>query len=302
MTPRWRALVVRGDYSADVKTEADGASGAYAVREKDGHRVVYVGESSRGRMWRTMLRHFQAPESFRKVRERGVFTRSPERYEVALWVTSKGERPRGGAKGADQAAMKAQAEWIRALDPASNVDDGEAYELPTEDDDPWGGLLETRANPSHPVVELGRLTALEWKGGARRFALMSAPRLVVVRSRLLIVYPDGAGERRSTKVEDREYARLHWGSRGKSVAFEGRTSLGPFRVLGVGTSITYTTAKGEAALVDWEHAWGEGARTGMRWRAPTVIEHRCSAKACDASGLLALRGGTYRVSARGIVG
>lgn len=105
MTPQWRALVVRGALSEALRVEIEAASGAYAIREKDSHRVVYVGESSRGRMWKTMLRHFQAPESFRKVRETGIFaTRAPERYEVAGWAT--------GDSGADSSSRARQpASW-----------------------------------------------------------------------------------------------------------------------------------------------------------------------------------------------
>lgn len=144
MTPKWQALIVDGQFSQKLRDRIVHASGAYAIREKKGHKVVYVGESRRGVMWKTLLRHFHAPESFRKTRQRGIFTtRSPASYEVAVWVTGKGHRPRGKAEP-DQKAMAAQAEWIKRLRPSHNDDDGMAYDddfsLPDEPDDPWYGL------------------------------------------------------------------------------------------------------------------------------------------------------------------
>lgn len=142
-SPKWQALVVNGELSPLLKSRAHHASGAYAVREKSSHRVVYVGESSRGNLWRTLLRHFQAPDSFRLVRESGIFEGDPAKYEVALQVTSRGPRPREststriadlkrrGVKfrtDADQRAMAAQARWIASFRKAGhklvNVDDG----------------------------------------------------------------------------------------------------------------------------------------------------------------------------------
>lgn len=144
MTPRWQALIVDGQFSQKLRDKIVHASGAYAIREKKGHKVVYVGESRRGVMWKTLLRHFHAPESFRKTRQRGIFTtRLPSSYEVAVWVTGKGHRPRGKSEP-DQKAMAAQAEWIKRLRPSHNDDDGMAYDddfsLPDEPDDPWYGL------------------------------------------------------------------------------------------------------------------------------------------------------------------
>lgn len=304
MKPRWRSLATDGALNGRIKAEAEHASGAYAVREKDGHRVVYVGESNRGRMWRTLLRHFQAPESFRRVRESGVFTRSPERYEVALWVTSKGRRSRASGKAPDERAMQAQAEWIAALKPSQNVDDGQAFVLEYEaDDDPWGGLL----NPAGAWTELGRLTRLTYDDGRRerviRWPLRRAPALVYDASRkgpnAAIVY-DERPVRAATAAEVREYARTHWGQDGRGEVSAGGVALPPWRVLGPGLSVTYTTRKGSAELVDWVHPWGEGGP--RRFVPPTVLLHECAAPKCAARGRVSLRGGSYHVSERGIVG
>ncbi len=146
MAVQWRRLWVGGGFNPSVIAQAENARGAYAVREHDSHVVRYVGESSRGVLWKTMLRHFQAPESFAAQRETGIFTGDPKRYDVALLVTSRGPRPRAPAAGskpskrlasirrrgvkhttaADQKAMRAQAAWIARLKPTINVDDGKA--------------------------------------------------------------------------------------------------------------------------------------------------------------------------------
>lgn len=149
------------------------------------------------------------------------------------------------------------------------------------------------------LVELGKLTELTWTGGRRRFALERAPSLAVDRGRLLIVY-GCMNVRTSPAAEASAYARLHWGVRGAGEAFDGAVATAPFVALGEGVSITYTTAKAGPALEDFVHAWGEGARGA--WRAPVVVEHACADRRCAARKKLGLRGGTYRVTDRGIVG
>ena len=145
-SPRWLKLWIGSGFNPKVSERARVSSGAYAIRSSKTHVVAYVGESSRGTLWKTLLRHFQAPDSFRDVREAGIFTGDPRHYEVALHVTSKGHRPRAPAKGskeskrlrelkrrgvkyttaADQKALDKQAEWIAALRPTVNRDDGKA--------------------------------------------------------------------------------------------------------------------------------------------------------------------------------
>ncbi len=309
--PKWRPLMVGGELSGLVKAEADRVSGAYAIRRARGHEVLYVGESSRGRLWRTLLRHFQAPDSFRKVRERGVFAKDASGYEVALWVTSKGARPRGKSE-ADQAALDAQARWIETLKPSINVDDGKAEgddlsgpwdDAPAEEEHAFASLL----NPAMRLVELGKLTRLVYEGeGGRkpselRWSLRSAPTLAYDKAgRLFIVY--GGGRVRSANAKERaEYARTHWGQVGPGEVRAASMACAPLRRLGKGLSVTYTTRKGgDTDLVDYEHPWGEGARGA--WTPPVVVAHRCGAPKCAGMGMIALVGGTYRVTERGIVG
>lgn len=309
-SPQWRPLVVGGALNGAIKKEAEHASGAYAIREREGHSVVYVGESNRGRLWKTMLRHFQAPESFRRVRE-GFVTSAPARYEVALRVTSRGDRPRGGVRAADERAMHAQAEWIRTLRPTHNKDDGRAEDVaparePAIPDDPWGGLL----NPARAWTALGRLTRLTWKGARgkehrRSWSLASAPDLVFdaeAGTPLLLVY--GARDvRAATPAEVKRYTKAHWGEEGRRVVSDGHVAIPPLRRLGPALVVTYTTrkgAEGRGELVDWVHPFGEGARGA--WRPPLVLEHACQSARCAAMGRLVLSGGTYRVTSRGIVG
>lgn len=302
MTPKWRPLVVAGELNGDVKRAAEHASGAYAIREKKGHRVVYVGSSHSGVLWKTLLRHFQAPESFRQVRE-GFVTRSPEGYEVAIAVTSHGKRGRRiGAR--DEKALTQEAAWIKALRPSFNVTGGdELVEMAGESDDPWGGLL----NPSGARTLLGRLVRLTYldergREHALRWGIKRAPWLVYDdRGRLFVVYVSGRAVRDASSSEVAEYKRTHWGQTGEATVRAGGVALPPFRRLGPSLTITYATAKSSNDTKDWIHAWGEGARGAFT--PPTVLVHECQrGKRCACRGAIALHGGSYRVTERGIVG
>jgi hypothetical protein len=256
MTPKWRSILVRGELSPALRSEIENASGAYAIREKASHRVVYVGESSRGRMWKTMLRHFQAPESFRKVRESGVFATSPERYELAVWITSKGKRPRAKDAAPDQAAMAAQATWIATLDPKRNKDDGFVYEPSTEDEDPWGGLVSNppgKPNPDKTILSrqagldamnvaqkrLAAAVGLEKKAKADRSLLSSVGPAYGDAALHWLVAADALEEsgsagmaeiaRESARLAEKEAARPWVKSVEKDLAFE--PSAGPWRVV-----------------------------------------------------------------------
>lgn len=125
MTPEWHPLTVRGgSFNPEIKRRTERASGAYAIRRKDTHRVVYVGEAHRGGMWKTLLRHFHAADTFATIGRNSFAVNDPTSYEIALWVTSTGKRPRKDETPADQKAMTAQATWIRTLRPLHNKDDG----------------------------------------------------------------------------------------------------------------------------------------------------------------------------------
>ncbi len=174
-SPIWHALTVRGGgYSPLVAKEAKGASGAYAIRRASDHEVVYVGSAARGTLWKTLIRHFHAAESFKALRE-GFVVSSPVGWDVALEVTSRGARPRagtkraakgGGAKDADQRASAAEQRWIRTLHPTKNKDDAGAGEdtarelrelraKQEEEDRGFGSLL----NPDNSSAEK---TAHQW--------------------------------------------------------------------------------------------------------------------------------------------
>jgi hypothetical protein len=154
------------------------------------------------------------------------------------------------------------------------------------------------------MTKLGWLTKLVYLDGKRRrvlrWGIRKAPDLVYdERGRLHIAYRSSP-VREATAAEIAEYARTHWGEQGDGDVLAGGEALPPFRVLGPSLSITYTTRKGSAQLTDWFHVWGEGARG--KWTPPTVIEHVCRAPKCAGRGAVKLRGGSYHVSDRGIVG
>lgn len=167
---------------------------------------------------------------------------------------------------------------------------------PSNVDDVWGGLL----NPGGAsLVLLGKLTALEYESAGRRrvlrWSLRSAPLLAYDRGgRLHVVFGASARGKASSDARS-EYRRTHWGRGGRGQILSGRELAGPFRGvkrLGRSTRITYTTRKGfDSDLTDYVHQWGEGARGSFE--APIVVAQ---------SGMIALSGGTYRVTARGIVG
>lgn len=303
MTPKWMPLVVDGAYSDRVLDLTRDASGAYAVREKKNHRVVYVGESHTGRLRSTMLRHFHAAESFKKDRRpahgaASFATNHPENYEVAIHVTSHGKRPKSRA---DERAMKAQADWIASLDPVKNKDDGlvaEPFEQ-AEEEDTWGDLL----NPPKTLTALGRLTSITAKGRARHWALRTAPILAYDENkRLRVLYP-GKVVRPSTKAESAEYRRTHWGQRGSENVRSAKEASKPMVTCGAATSITYTTKKGDdQEITDYVHPFGEGAPRGKRVVLPILLEHRCSDRHCPQNGAFSLVGGSYTVESRGIVG
>lgn len=317
-------MIVGGKLNDEVKRDADGASGAYAIRTKKGRGVVYVGESHVGRMWRTLLRHFQAPDTFREIGRSSFASSRPEDYEVALRVTSRGARKK---ENSDQAAMKAQAEWIAEFRKRGhklhNVDDGlaaakpgEPYALVQQPEEDFGDWV--RSNPPRTFVELGKLTRLvvtkhpAQKGDVARivailaWSLRDAPVLAYdERGKLWIVYA-GRVVRPSSPQEVKEYRRTHWGAPAKGKVRDGGVAVPPFVELGEGGTIIYTTRKagdGGGELVDYVHLFGEGARG--KWEPPRVVEHRCKggcAASCQSRGAIALRGGTYRVDSRGIVG
>src|SRR3990172_2960987 len=77
-------------YNARVRSAAHAQHGCYALRE--GSTVLYVGESHTGRLWKTLLRHFQGLASG-KFAARAEWTwQDREGVEVALWVTKTAQQ------------------------------------------------------------------------------------------------------------------------------------------------------------------------------------------------------------------
>ena len=114
--PRWLPLLEGGRYNAAVREVARGASGAYAFRDRSSGRVLYVGESHTGRLWKTAIRHVHGQRSFARV---GEWTHDvPGRLDVAVWLCAPDE------------ALELEAALIEALDPVHN-------ELWTEEVPAW---------------------------------------------------------------------------------------------------------------------------------------------------------------------
>ncbi len=225
MDPHWRTLGTGTGHNLAVRRDAHVASGTYAIREASDGAVVYVGESSTGNLWRTLLRHFQAPQTFKAARE-VVFLGAPSKYEIALWITSRGHRPlpplpnrkeskriqRLRAAGipftteSDQAALDAQAEWIAMFladghgDTLKNKDDGKAAAEPDDDDaaEPEGEVdTSFEFNPGNPPA-LGPNVAAEKRAENR------TPDLWTGRTKL---EDGGKGARRDWKGEAERAAR-----------------------------------------------------------------------------------------------
>lgn len=283
----WRSYVEAGRPSLAVKAKTEDASGAYAIRRKDSHSVVYVGESRQGHMWRTIARHFQAPVTFTNRKKPGggnaFATDRGGDYEVAWEVTSRGYRtkPEG-----DQRALNLQAAWIEqfraAGHPLKNRDDGKANAEAERDfrearaaqaqADDDRGAFDSLLNPRGTMTLLGLLTRLELATGVElAWSLKAAPWLVYDdRGRLFIVYP-GKVERASTPAELKEYKRTHWGAIPEGRVRGGGVAVAPFVSLGPIAIVTYTTRKGtDAKLVDYVHPFGTKGRGRPRDRKSVV--------------------------------
>lgn len=108
VTP-WIPLQRRGKYSSRLRTLARGEVGTYAIRDRQSKTVEYVGESHTGRLWKTLLRHFQGQESFAAV---GEWTHpDPEQVEVRVWIFEK-----------PQQAIDFELQQIETLAPTAQVE------------------------------------------------------------------------------------------------------------------------------------------------------------------------------------
>ncbi len=87
--------------------KAHGASGVYALRDRASKSVIYVGESHKGRLYKTLIRHFGDPSG--QFARRGEWTHlAPERLEVAIWLCKP------------SSAVQLECEAIRHYDPQAN--------------------------------------------------------------------------------------------------------------------------------------------------------------------------------------
>ncbi len=162
-------------------------------------------------------------------------------------------------------------------------------------------------NPTGSLSELGLLTRLTYRDGRGElvelvWALKDAPILAHDdASRLFVVY-QGKVTRAASPPEIERYERMHWGARARGKVRSGVFATAPFRRLGTGETIVYTTIKGGdgSKRVDYRHEWGDGARG--RFVAPSVYVHRCGSRACMVENAIALGGGSYTVETHGIIG
>lgn len=123
MTARnWRSLGRSGERYPEWLQQLRKSSGVYAIREIGffSNPVLYVGESHSGRLLKTISRHFAI---WGRAKEwwKGVFSatdpgRTYERSACEVCVLVLAEGPCSKA-----AAVRAQNNWIRELEPRDNI-------------------------------------------------------------------------------------------------------------------------------------------------------------------------------------
>ncbi len=285
----WTPLRVDGRWNPALLRAMDHQSGVYAVRDGKTKKVLYVGESHTGRMWRTLLRHFQDPTG--RFARRGEWTRaSADGLEARAWFTAQNK----------EIAECKEADLIAELRPLHNRSDG----VCAADDFAFGANVR---NPSGPFVVLGELVSIRYRpaaGGRQttmRFPLRGpkAATLVYVGNRLSIAY--AATVKGESSPEGRkEYAKTHWGKAGTGEAFSALRLAGAAKKLGVATEITYGTRKGsDSRTVNYHHVFGDMGEGRMN---PNVIRPALEGGTCAGRAMVRLVGGNYTITAHGIVG
>jgi uncharacterized FlaG/YvyC family protein len=306
---RERARVMQAELRAATAAEREAARTTCSVETSGARSIASDIERARGELgaekqFQADMRRIEAANRARKPpratsRERRQESDDEVRQNIPEDLAPMFERVKRSIKGSARISRTeaflqyAEEHPSEVLDAIDDKTDALIRELEAQQ-------RRGRRNPATPWTMLGKLTRIAWKGGSRRYAIDKAPALVYdARGRLSVVY---AGEPAFPATDDEraEYERTHWGQAGRGEVQSGVVVTDPVRELGAGTSITYTTAKGSRELVDWEHKWGDGARGS--WTAPRVVEHVCRDKLCHSKGALALRGGSYQVNERGIVG
>ncbi len=115
-----KSVVGKGGFASWVR-KLKHKSGVYRIVSKG--KTLYVGSSSKNRMYGTLTRHFQRWERSRPADMTGyVFDRKNVLVEVK--VTSAGE-----------IALSTEKAWIARFDPLLNRENSEYNDDPIEDDD-----------------------------------------------------------------------------------------------------------------------------------------------------------------------
>lgn len=126
---KYRAIGKSGERWPEWLRELDGKSGVYLIKE--GNRLVYVGESHKGRLYTTITRHFQRWRR-RKGWFRGWFVK--EKHDPGLTYE------RGACSIAFEIVRKDRAPerqyaLIQKLKPRDNLVDGDG--VPEEEEVPF---------------------------------------------------------------------------------------------------------------------------------------------------------------------
>lgn len=114
-TPKWHTIGSDGERYPEWLRDLDTASGAYAIRDKTSHKVLYVG-SSASKLYGTITRHFQQwgrkKQFWRGMRGAGHdpgLTYQRGRCEVSVCHTRRGDH------------LEAEAALIVLLRPRDNL-------------------------------------------------------------------------------------------------------------------------------------------------------------------------------------
>jgi hypothetical protein len=87
----WTWLHNGTEYNPRIQGLMHGQNGVYVVRLRETGEILYVGESHTGRLWKTMLRHFQGIESGKFADLSEWIWSDPTIVDVRAWITKTGE-------------------------------------------------------------------------------------------------------------------------------------------------------------------------------------------------------------------
>ena len=242
--------------------------------------------------------------------ERRAENRTPDLF-TGKTKAEEGGKARRDWKGDAERAQRELAECRRA---APSTPARSKADLPAKKPEGFGEVDEKgqagmfRRNPPGPTV-LGFLVAIAYRAddGRRRtmrWGLRDAPLVAydpakATASLLLIFGPRYAGP--SSSAGQREYRRTHWGKTGDGDRLAGTVLGGSARRLGVALEITYATSKrGDGPrLVDYWHTFGDLGPLALK---RPFIPPALLVATVGGRELARLDGGTYKVTAHGIVG